>query len=155
MSSAAYTPSHVPVRCGPRLQAGDILLIGGRTCRVKALLPKSKAVACEVSRYAREFTLTSESALAHRCRAPRLPQTAELHGCLRRGESPSAQLLRAAAAEGVLDAVDRATLTALHLAAARGLEAAVAALLQLGARVDLTDPNPNPNPNAHRPQPEP
>ena len=71
MSSAAYTPSHVPVRSGPRLQAGDILLIGGRTCRVKALLPKSKAVACEVSRYAREFTLTSESALAHRCRAPR------------------------------------------------------------------------------------
>ena len=51
MSSAAYTPSHVPVRSGPRLQAGDILLIGGRTCRVKALLPKSKAVACEVSRY--------------------------------------------------------------------------------------------------------
>ena len=48
MSSAAYTPSHVPVRSGPRLQAGDILLIGGRTCRVKALLPKSKAVACEV-----------------------------------------------------------------------------------------------------------
>ena len=48
--------------------------------------------------------------------------------------------LRAAAAEGVLDAVDRATLTALHLAAARGLEAAVADLLQLGARVDLARP---------------
>ena len=99
-----------------------------------------------MSRYAREFTLTSESALAHRCRAPRLPQTAELHGCLRRAEPPPPQLLRAAAAEGVLDAVDRATLTALHLAAARGLDAAVAALLQLGARVDLAHPNPKPLP---------
>ena len=135
-----------------------------------------------MSRYAREFTLTSESALAHRCRAPRLPQTAELHGCLRRAEPPPAQLyatqgsnpglagrvsgrsathtfgprvasprlglaldrLRAAAAEGVLDAVDRATLTALHLAAARGLEAAVASLLQLGARVDSPSPSPSP-----------
>ena len=54
--------------------------------------------------------------------------------------------LRAAAAEGVLDAVDRATLTALHLAAARGLEAAVADLLQLGARVDSLDPNSKPVP---------
>ena len=99
-----------------------------------------------MSRYAREFTLTSESALAHRCRAPRLPQTAELHGCLRRAEPPPPQLLRAAAAEGVLDAVDRATLTALHLAAARGLEAAVGDLLQLGARGDLAHPNPKPVP---------
>ena len=68
-------------------------------------------------------------------------------GCLRRAGPPPAQLLRAAAAEGVLDAVDRATLTALHLAAARGLEAAVADLLLLGARVGCTDPNPSPNPD--------
>ena len=89
--------------------------------------------------FSREFTLTSESALAHRFRAPRLPQTAALHGLLRRSEPPPPQLLRAAASEGMLDAVDRATMTALHLAAQRGLDAAVHALLLLGSRVDFTD----------------
>ena len=49
------------------------------------------------------------------------------------------QLLRAAAAEGIIDAVDRATQTALHLAAQRGLKAAVRVLLELGSRVDFAD----------------
>ena len=138
--SRIYTPTHIPASSGPRLQTGDILLIGGRTCRIKALLPTSKAVACEICRFsARDFTINNEYALAHRCRAPRLPQTVALHACLRRSESPSATLLRAAAAEGHLDAVDRSTQSALMLAAQRGLDAAVRDLLLHGVKVDFPD----------------
>ena len=70
-AAAASSPNHlVPASTGPRLQSGDLLLIGGRQCRVKSLL-KNKAVCCIVHGTGRDFTVTPEYALLHRCRAPR------------------------------------------------------------------------------------
>ena len=131
---------YVPTANGPRLQAGDILLIGGRECRVKALL-KTKAVARELHCFAsRDFTVACVYALSHRRRPPkRLPHTSLLQQTLRRGDEPAPVLLRAAVSEAHLDTVDRDGQTALHLAAQRGMEGAVEVLCSAGSRIDQPD----------------
>ena len=121
----------VPAATGPRLQHGDLLLIGGRQCRVRSLL-KSKAVARCIHGVGRDFSVTMDYALAHRCRAPRtVTRTNGLLAALRKGLAPDDAILAAAAAEGHLDAVDRHGSGALLLAAARRRAYAPGAALAL------------------------
>ena len=124
---------HVPAATGPRLQSGDLLIIGGRQCRVRSLL-KTKVVCALLDGCGRDFNVTSAYALAHRCRAPRLPSTNLLLQALRRGLIPGEELVAAAAGEGHLDALDRHGSTALLLAVQRGQTETARALLARGAR---------------------
>lgn len=132
-------PPLVPAATAPRLQSGDLLLIGSRQCRVRTILKKT-AVCNVLHGGGRDFSVTPEYALAHRCKAPRLlSHTNILLAALRKGVAPPSALFAAAAAEGHLDAIDKHGSAALLLAATRGLTGAVHALLRFGARVDLAD----------------
>lgn len=126
----------MPAATGPRLQSGDLLNIGGRQCRIKSLL-KTKAV-CAHFGGGRDFTVVHDYALAHRCRAPRLPHTIALLAALRKGV-PGAELLASAMDEGHVDALDRQGCTALLLAVQHGQAETVRTLLAHGARAELAD----------------
>ena len=134
----------VPAVTGPRLQAGDILAIGvmPRECRVERLVKGGRSCVVSVAAMPgnRPFTVTTEYALRHRRRAPRLPQTGAMLALLRRGEAPRPCVIRSAAAEGHIDAVDRQGHNALLLAATHGLCATTAALLAHGSRADFAEP---------------
>ena len=146
-------PLLVPLSTGPRLQVGDLLLVGKdtrRQCRVVSLRQGGTKATCVVTDYpnARPFDCTSSYALLHRVRGPKLPHTVELHAAIRKVVCNAeaciviaASLVPAAAREGHLDAVDRLGQTALHLAAsaAHPMPDVVESLLLHGASADTVD----------------
>lgn len=147
-------PPAVPIVVGPRLQVGDLLSVGraARQCRVVSLTTKGKAICVAIDHpNARPFTCTAEFAMRHRMRFGhgKHVQTLALHAAIRRTALSTAPqiptelahaLVEAAAAEGVLDAVDRSGCSALHLAAGISRAAYVVELLiARGADVNAFD----------------
>ena len=144
----------IPIVVGPRLQVGDLLSVGkaARQCRVVSLTTKGKAVCVAIDHpNARPFTCTAEFAMRHRMRFGhgKHVQTLALHAAIRRTALSTAPqlptelahaLVEAAAAEGVLDAVDRSGCSTLHLAAGISRAAYVVELLiARGADVNALD----------------
>lgn len=135
----ASVPALTPVATGPRLQVGDILVIGSRECRVESILRGGRTAVVVPADHvpARPFQVSSTYAMRHRRSAPRLPHTAATINALRKGIEPPGALLNSAIKERLLDAVDRQGQTALLLAARHGHCAVVEALLSHCACVDF------------------